>query len=105
MPEGGTVAGEIPKPTLSLLVSTLAAQAMAALGRIPDPEGKLIKRLDIAKHHIDMLSVLDEKTKGNRTDEEEAMLSGVLHELRMDYVAATIHLPSQTIRKNQAVRC
>lgn len=93
---GDESGGSMPEPSISLLISTLAAQAMASLGRIPDPEGKLIKRLDIAKHHIDMLGVLEEKTKGNLSAEEEKMLTGVLHELRMDYVAGGYHPPPQT---------
>ena len=47
---------------------------MAALGQIPDPmAGKPVVRLEFARHYIDMIEVLQEKTKGNAT-EEEAML-------------------------------
>ncbi len=99
---GDESGGKMPEPSISVLISTLAAQAMSCLGRIPDPEGKLIKRLDIAKHHIDMLGVLEEKTKGNLSAEEEAMLSGVLHELRMDFVAGGYHPPAQPDDKDKS---
>ena len=46
------------------------------------------KQLDIeaAKHHIDMLEMLDAKTSGNLSDEEKKLLDSVLYELRMRYV-------------------
>ncbi len=80
-------AGEkLPPVSFPMLVSTMATQAMASLGRIPDAEGKLHKHLELAKFHIDMLGVLEEKTKGNLTPEEQTMVTDTLHELRMDYV-------------------
>jgi len=60
---------------------------MYAMGMIPDPQsGQRVAVLDLARHHIDMLGVLEEKTKGNLTEEEEQLLSGALYELRMQYV-------------------
>ena len=41
----------------------------------------------MAKHNIDMLGVLEEKTKGNLTDEEQRLLDGALYESRMRYVS------------------
>ena len=58
-----------------------------SMGQIPDPEGKVVFELKHAKHTIDMLAILDEKTKGNLDAEETAMMQQVLHELRMVYVA------------------
>jgi len=70
------------------LVSTLATQSLAAMGQIPDPvEGKPVVRLDVARHFIDILSMLEEKTKGNLTAEEEQMLNGALHQLRMAHIS------------------
>lgn len=78
---------DMPAPSLPMLVSTLATQAIAAMGQLPDPEtGQPIVRPKFAKYHIDLLSVLQEKTKGNVTPEEAQMLEGTLHELRMIYV-------------------
>jgi hypothetical protein len=79
----------IPPPPASLefLITTLATQAMVALGQVLNPAtGKPDVRLPEAKHFIDMLTVLEEKTAGNRTDDESALLDGFLHELRMAYV-------------------
>jgi len=94
---------EIPPASFSMLVSSLATQAMVALGRVPI-EGKLIKQIELAKHHIDLLSVIEEKTKGNLTTEEESMLTNVLHELRMDYVAGGYHPPPEEPKKESRIQ-
>ena len=79
---------EMPPASLPLLITTLATQALASMGQIPDPvDGKAIVRLDVARHFIDTLAVLEEKTKGNLTAEEEQMLEGALHQLRMAFVS------------------
>jgi hypothetical protein len=76
-----------PPATLEFLITTLATQAMMALGQMVNPlSGKADIRLPEAKHFIDMLTVLEEKTAGNRTPDESALLDGFLHELRMAYV-------------------
>jgi hypothetical protein len=79
---------EIPPASFSLLVTSLATQTLAALGQIADPEEQeQLVRFDVARHHIDTLNILQEKTQGNLTTDESVMLSNVLHELRMVYVA------------------
>jgi hypothetical protein len=76
-----------PSVSFADLVSSFAFQAMTAMGKIPDPaEGHAVVRPDVAKHYIDLLGMLDEKTKGNLTDDESAMMENLLHELRMAYV-------------------
>ena len=76
-----------PPATLEFLITTLATQAMMALGQMANPiSGKADVRLPEAKHFIDMLTVLEEKTAGNRTPDESALLDGFLHELRMAFV-------------------
>ena len=76
-----------PPATLEFLITTLATQAMMSLGQVADPiSGKADVRLPEAKHFIDMLTVLEEKTAGNRTPDESALLDGFLHELRMAFV-------------------
>ena len=83
---------DVPPASFPLLVTTLATQALAAMGQIPDPEQKEpIVRLDVARHHIDTINILEEKTKGNLTPEETAMMSNVLHELRMLFVNVQGH--------------
>ena len=77
---------QLPPASFSMMVQMFATQAMAALGVIPSPEGKQIQQLPLAKHFIDLMSVLDEKCKGNLSAEEEQLLEQSLHELRMAYV-------------------
>ncbi len=77
----------LPKPTLEFLVSTLALQTSVALGMMPDPlTGKRQVRLNQARHFIDTIEMLYEKTAGNRTEDETAAMDHLLHELRLDYV-------------------
>lgn len=64
-------------------------QAVMALGMMPDPmSGETSANKDAAKFHIDMLSVIEEKTKGNLTSEESKALSSILHQLRMAFFAS-----------------
>ncbi len=79
----------LPPATLSFLMTTLATQAMVSLGEVPNPfSGKIEVRLPEARHFIDTLAMLEEKTTGNRTPEESALLRGSLHQLRMAYIEA-----------------
>ena len=80
-------AGQVPPASFAILVTTLAAQAMTAMGHAPDPAtGHPVVRPDVARHFVDTLEMLELKTKGNLTPQESTMLSGILHELRMLYV-------------------
>lgn len=77
----------MPPPTLTALASSLAMQALAALGLLPDPlTGKVEVRLNRARHLIDSVNILFEKTKGNISDEESRALEEMLHELRLTYI-------------------
>jgi len=70
------------------LINLLAIQAAIGLGGYQGPGGERIPPNPIAaKHHIDLLEVLEKKTTGNLTDEEKRLLDGVLYELRMQYVS------------------
>lgn len=85
---------EMPPASFPVLLSTLASQALVCLGQIPNPAtGKPEIFLDDAKHFIDTLQMLEEKTRGNLTGEEGEMLTGLLHELRMVYVAVSQQSP------------
>jgi hypothetical protein len=69
------------------LVALLTQQALAYMGYVPDPRtGQAMVSLEYAKLHIDMLGVLEEKTKGNLTEAEQASLTRVASELRMAFV-------------------
>jgi hypothetical protein len=80
---------ERPPATLSLLVGGLAAQVQVALGVVANPLTKKTERdLAAAKHGIDLLDVLQAKTRGNLDEREAALLSHVLYDLRLAYVEA-----------------
>jgi hypothetical protein len=81
--------GDFPVASLEMLLMTHHTQAVMALGMMPDPmSGETSANKDAAKFHIDMLSVIEEKTKGNLTSEEAESLSSILHQLRMAFFAA-----------------
>lgn len=67
----------------SFLVS-LGRTALEHLGDVPETEGRT--DLDLARQTIDLLAILQEKTKGNLDAEETRLLESMLYELRMRYV-------------------
>lgn len=78
----------LPPASLASLISTLATQALIGLGQFAPPGGDPPEvRLDEAKHFIDTLQVLEEKTASHRTQQESNMLTKVLFDLRMAFVA------------------
>ena len=84
----GAAAGPLPPPSLEFLASTLAMQAMICLGLIANPvTGKAEFQPEQAKHLIDTIQMLRDKTEGNRTADETATLEHILHELRLGFVA------------------
>ncbi len=90
---GGTASGgrQMPPASFEVLISTMATQALFALGEIPDPQtGQRMAHLDLARHHMDMLGVIEEKTKDNLSKEESDMLATTLYELRNRYVQLTM---------------
>ncbi|MDA8744163.1 DUF1844 domain-containing protein [Rubripirellula amarantea] len=77
-----------PPASFEVMISMMFTQAMAMLGQIPDPTtGKASVNKPYAKHYIDTLEMLGEKTKGNLSDDESKMLSEAMHALRMAYVS------------------
>jgi hypothetical protein len=76
----------IPPASFSTLLQMLATQSMAAMGMIAGPDGKARTEPAIAKHFIDLLSVLETKCKGNLDATEAKMLESLLHDLRMAFV-------------------
>ncbi|HEY9162405.1 MAG TPA: DUF1844 domain-containing protein [Desulfomonilia bacterium] len=74
---------------LSTLVMSFATSAIVAMGKAPDPHtGQVFQDFTIAQQNIDIVALLEEKTKGNRTREEDNLFEGVLYELRMLFVEA-----------------
>jgi hypothetical protein len=80
----------LPEVNFPTFVISLNASALVHLGAIEDPaSGKKVKNLPMAKQTIDILSMLEEKTRGNLTNEEENILKNILYDLRILYVKAT----------------
>ncbi len=78
-----------PPASFDVLVTMLFTQAMATLGHLPNPAtGKSEINKPYAKHYIDTLEMLGEKTAGNLSDDETKMLADALHALRLAYVDA-----------------
>lgn len=76
-----------PASFISLIMS-LASNAAASLGMMPHPvTGETGVDLKTAKHWIDVLGMLEKKTKGNLDPQEDQMLEGLLADLRMQYVS------------------
>ncbi len=81
---------EMPQARFDLFVSGLAMEALIALGEMPHPVTRRQSlNLAQAKYLIDLLGVLDTKTKGNLTLEEAQMLKDTLYQLRMRYLSRT----------------
>ena len=85
----GAAGHELPPADFVGLVGLLHSQALFALGAVADPRtNQPFLDLDLAKHHIDLLAMLEEKTRGNLTEDEEQALDRALYDARMRYVQA-----------------
>ena len=81
---------KLPEANFAQLVFLLGAQAMQQLGMVPNPlDGKIRVDLQVAKFSIDLLNILQERTKGNLSLKEEQMLEDLLFDLRMRFVTAS----------------
>ncbi|MCK5000149.1 MAG: DUF1844 domain-containing protein [Anaerohalosphaera sp.] len=84
----------LPPADIKSLVSMHATQGFFAMGLLvmdKDSEPKI--DLPMAKFNIDMLGVIEEKTKGNLTDEEKEMLESTLQQIRMAFVQVSQSQP------------
>lgn len=80
----------LPPMDFTTFCLSLASSAMIHLGHAPSPDsGATEKSLPLAKQTIDILVLLEEKTRGNLTTEEGKLLSTLLYDLRMRYVQET----------------
>src|SRR6185436_2992671 len=79
-------AQQLPPPTFDILVQVIAAPCMVHLGLVANPAtGQVEKNLEQARWAIDLLHVLEEKTRGALSDAERARLSQMLSQLRSAY--------------------
>lgn len=77
----------LPPADFAGLVSLLATQAFFAMGLLRNEEDKdRPVDLSMAKYNIDMLEIIEQKTKGNLSEDEEKLLGDTLHQLRMAFV-------------------
>lgn len=78
---------ELPPADIMGIVQILATQALLYMGAFPDPQtGRAMVAMDLAKFHVDLLGTLEEKTKGNLSDEEAETVKQTAHELRLQFV-------------------
>ena len=80
----------MPEIDFGTFVMSLATSALVHLGEVEHPEIKAGSgNLSLAKQTIDILGMLQDKTRGNLTNEETQLLTNLLYDLRMKYVAAS----------------
>jgi hypothetical protein len=78
---------EMPQLDFGTFVLSMSSSALVYLGEVPEPEtGQIMENVLAAKQTIDILCMLQSKTKGNLTDQEARLLKDMLFELRMKYV-------------------
>lgn len=85
-------AGEkaMPKIDFSSFVLSLYSSGLVQLGKVEDPStGKKTVNMAMAQHTIDMIAMLQDKTAGNLTEDEDNLLKALLSELRLAYVEAS----------------
>ncbi|MCJ7686237.1 MAG: DUF1844 domain-containing protein [Desulfobacteraceae bacterium] len=79
----------LPKVNFSSLILSLSSTAFLHFGEIPDPgTGEKKKDLALAKHAIDTVAMLKEKTEGNLNEEEKRFIENILTDLRWHFVKA-----------------
>ncbi len=88
---------QMPPLTFSSFVFSLGTSSLMLMGETLDPEQPPSPvNLPQAKEIIDILSMLEEKTKGNLSTEEASIIGDMLYTLRMKYVSATSGVPSSS---------
>jgi len=79
----------LPEVNFNSLVFSLSSSAFFHLGEIADPQtGKKEKDLPLAKHAIDTIDLLKQKTAGNLTEDEQKFINAILDDLKLRYVKA-----------------
>ncbi|MCG8616332.1 MAG: DUF1844 domain-containing protein [Desulfobacterales bacterium] len=81
---------QMPKIDFSSFILSLYSSGLVQLGKVEDPStGNKTIDLPMAQHSIDMIAMLEEKTRGNLTEDEANLLKALISELRMAYVEAS----------------
>lgn len=89
-PEAEAGAGALPPIGFGTFVLSISASALVQLGEAPNPETgeRLEPNLPLAQQTIDILEMLRRKTEGNLDADEQRLIDGVLHDLRMRFIEA-----------------
>jgi hypothetical protein len=87
----------LPPASIAELIFSLATSASIYLGDMPNPaSGKTAADLPHARHYIDLLIVLEEKTRGNLPPDEEQLLRGLIAQLQLRFVELSQTPPATT---------
>ncbi|MEA3358348.1 MAG: DUF1844 domain-containing protein [Thermodesulfobacteriota bacterium] len=82
--------GPLPEVNFSSFILSLSSSVLLHLGEIADPiSGEKRKNMDLAKQSIDIISMLQDKTKGNISQDEEKLIEQMLFDLRMRFFEAS----------------
>lgn len=77
----------LPHVDFSTFILSLSHSVLMHLGEAPHPEtGQIERNLQLARQTIDLIAMLEEKTKGNLSGDEERLIGQILYDLRMRYV-------------------
>ncbi|MGB5502605.1 MAG: DUF1844 domain-containing protein [Polyangiales bacterium] len=80
--------GAAPSIDFNTFILSLSTSALIHLGKLPGAEDDSTVNLAHAKQSIDCIALLEHKTRGNLTGEEERLINEVLYDLRLQFVAA-----------------
>jgi hypothetical protein len=85
------------------LVLSFQAAAWQQMGKVPSViSGEIERDLEMAKHSIDMMGMLEAKTKGNLTENEDKYLQHALYELRLNYLDELKKGPDKKEEKSES---
>jgi hypothetical protein len=100
---GGISRNEMMSALFAQLVIQQSNMAMLLMGKVPHPQtGEMVRDVEAARLFIDQLEMLEAKTKGNLSKEEERLLKQSLLSLRMAFVEA-VESPAPEAKKPEAV--
>ena len=83
---------QMPPPGFPSLVQSVMTQVLYYLGEIATSGGQPMMDLDLAKHHLDTLTMLEDKTKNNLDAEEQHLLDAALYETRSRFIGVASQL-------------
>ncbi len=79
----------LPEINFSTFILSLSTSALMHLGELPNPETNQVdKNLSLAKQTIDLIDMLKQKTEGNLEEDETQLITNLLYDLKLKYVAA-----------------